>query len=284
MELVPPGIIPPDDDPVMGRDPIVDKVESALEQGREEEALAIAEAALEKGEGNRLDLLFLVGDALLSLGRAAKAEQSLRKVLQEDSTCAISRCWLAMALYRQCRFDEAQVECDLALAADRPATDAHVVQGLLLERSGDLVRAEVSFVHAAELDPKKFHAPVRLSRADFDREVRKAAKQLPRQFRTQLELLPVIVQELPALTLLQAQSPPLDPDLLGLFEGVPLTMTGELDGVPHRPNSIYLFQRNLERLARDRGELVAEIANTLYHELGHYLGFEEEDMENLGLE
>ena len=122
-----------------------------------------------------------------------------------------------------------------------------------------------------------------MTRAQFDREVRKAAKQLPRQFRTHLERVPVIVQDLPAIELLQGQEPPLDPDLLGLFDGIPLPETAEMEGIP-RPNYIYLFQRNLERLAHDRDELVEEIANTLYHELGHYLGFEEEDMEGLGLE
>ena len=283
MELEPPGIIPPDDDPVMGRDPIVDKVENALDQGRDAEALAIAEAALAKGEGNRLDLLFLAGDALLALGRAAEAERKLRKVLVEDPGCTMTRCWLAMALYRQCQFAGAETECALSLAAPVPAVDAHVVQGLLLERKGDFAAADESFAKAAELDGARFHLPVRMTRAQFDREVRKAAKQLPRQFRTHLERVPVIVQDLPAIELLQGQEPPLDPDLLGLFDGTPLPETAESEGVP-RPNYIYLFQRNLERLAHDREELVEEIANTLYHELGHYLGFEEEDMEGLGLE
>jgi predicted Zn-dependent protease with MMP-like domain len=53
--------------------------------------------------------------------------------------------------------------------------------------------------------------------------------------------------------------------------------------VPTRPNSIYVFQRNLERIAKDRADLIEQIRITLYHELGHYLGFEEEDMDDLGL-
>ena len=72
------------------------------------------------------------------------------------------------------------------------------------------------------------------------------------------------------------------PDMLGLFDGVPLPETGE-DGVVLRPNRIYLFQRNLERMSATRAELDEQIRITLYHELGHYLGFEEEDMDDLGL-
>ena len=38
-----------------------------------------------------------------------------------------------------------------------------------------------------------------------------------------------------------------------------------------------------ERVARDHDDLIEQISITLYHELGHYLGFEEEDMDELGL-
>jgi predicted Zn-dependent protease with MMP-like domain len=269
MELEPPGIIPPDDDPVRGRDPFVDRVESALDAGKEEEALELAEAALAKGDGNRLDLLFLAGDALLALGRPAEAEQRFRTVLADEPDCPSSRCWLAMSLYRQCRFEEAEVECARALAADRPAVDAHVVRGLLLERRGRYDEADACFVAAAEQDPERFREPARMTRAEFDREVRKAARKLPRQFRTQLERVPVVVHDLPSLELLTRDGAPLDP--------------GELEGVPTKPNYIYLFQRNLERFARDRADLVEQISITLYHELGHYLGFEEEEMDDLGL-
>jgi predicted Zn-dependent protease with MMP-like domain len=72
--------------------------------------------------------------------------------------------------------------------------------------------------------------------------------------------------------------------MLGLFDGVPLPETSEFDLPQVRPNTIYLFQRNLERAAKDRADLIEQIRITLYHELGHYLGFEEEDMGDLGLE
>ena len=283
MELEPPGIIPPDDDPVRGHDPIVDRVENLLDVGREEEALAIADAALASGEGNRLDLLFLAGDALLAMGRAAEAERRFRDVLAADPACASSRCWLAMALYRQCRFTEAGTECELALQAERPPVDAYVVRGLLRERGGSFAAADECFAEAAQLDPERFHEPVRMTRGAFDKEVRKAARRLPRQFRMQLERVPVIVEDLPSLALLQQGEETHDPDLLGLFDGVPLPETENFAGAPPRPNYIYLFQRNLERFARDRDDLVEQISITLYHELGHYLGFEEEEMDDLGL-
>jgi predicted Zn-dependent protease with MMP-like domain len=73
------------------------------------------------------------------------------------------------------------------------------------------------------------------------------------------------------------------PDVLGLFVG-----SSELeisDGESARlPRRIFLFQRNLERFAHSRQELVEEIRVTLFHEIGHMLGFDEAGVEAMGLE
>jgi predicted Zn-dependent protease with MMP-like domain len=45
-----------------------------------------------------------------------------------------------------------------------------------------------------------------------------------------------------------------------------------------------LYQRNLERFARDREELVEQIRITLLHEVGHFLGLDEEQLRERGLE
>jgi predicted Zn-dependent protease with MMP-like domain len=296
MELEPPGIIPPDEEVSPDPDPVVVRVEDALDDGRYEEALELAEAALaeepdepaspvgaDTGRSRRLDLLFLAGDALLGMGRAADAEARFRDVLAVDPACAGSRCWLAMALYRQCRFDEAEREAKAAVEMPDAVVDAHVVNGLLLERRGRYSEADACFRRAAEIEPDKYQVPIRMSRAEFDREVKKAAKRLPRQFRMHLERVPVIVQEIPDEALLQTDDGVNDPDLLGLFHGISLPETGELGPAPTTPNYIYLFQRNLERFAKDRDDLVEQIKITLYHELGHYLGYEEDDLDDIGL-
>ena len=46
---------------------------------------------------------------------------------------------------------------------------------------------------------------------------------------------------------------------------------------------VILFKSNLEKICRDRDELVEQIQITLRHEIGHHLGLSEEDMERLGL-
>ena len=122
-----------------------------------------------------------------------------------------------------------------------------MILGALLEREGRFEEAEACFERAAAIAPEKYPLPVRMTRAEFDREVRKAVRKLPRQFRQGLDRVPVIVQDLPDEKLAEGNRDEVGPDILGLFDGVPLTETGELDSVQLRPNTIYLFQRNIVR-------------------------------------
>jgi predicted Zn-dependent protease with MMP-like domain len=284
MDLEPLGIVPPDDDGQPGRDPVMQRIEELLDADQIEEALVAIDEAIASGQGNAVDLQFLRGDACIGLGRAAEAEQAFRAVLARDPDCPSSRCWLAMSLFLQWRFDEAEVAVQAAREVPGAVPDADVVQGILLERHGRFDDAEPFFLRAAAALPDKYPPPVRMSRADFDREVRKAARKLPRQFRQSLDRVPVVVQDVPDAKL--GEGPDRDevgPDILGLFDGVPLPETSSYDLPQLRPNTIYLFQRNLERAAKDRADLIEQIRITLYHELAHYLGFEEEDMDDMGL-
>ncbi len=283
MELEPEGIVPPDSDVQAGRDTVVLHIEELLEEERIDEALTAIDAAMASGQGNPLDLTFLAGDAYLALGRSVEAEQRFRAVLEQDPDCPSSRCWLAMALFLQWRFDDAEVAVAAARELPDAIADSHVVQGLLLEHRGNFEAAEACFELAAAVAPEKYPLPVRMTRAEFDREVRKAARKLPRQFRQCLDRVPVIVQDLPHVGLVGEGDQDLPPDILGLFDGVPLPDTEAMEVMQLRPNSIYLFQRNLERAAHDGEDLIEQIRITLWHELGHYLGFEEEDMDGLGL-
>ncbi len=72
------------------------------------------------------------------------------------------------------------------------------------------------------------------------------------------------------------------PDVLGLFVGPNIHdlaegASGEL------PPTIYLFQRNLERMASSVEDLGVEIRVTLFHEIGHLLGLDEDEVAAIGL-
>jgi len=281
MDLEPEGIVPPDTDQAVGLDPVVRNIEELMAAGKLEEALDAIDEAARAGQANLVDLAFLRGDACLGLGMAREAEGHFRVVLEHDPDCPSSRCWLAMSLFLQWRFEEAEQAAREARELPDALADADVVLGAVIERRGLLDEAEGLFERAATAMPDKYVVPTRLSREEFDREVKAAARALPRQFRQCFDRVPVVVHDLPDADLFDPEDEEMAPDMLGLFDGVPLPESSEYGG--GESNRIYLFQRNLERMSIDRKELVEQIRITLYHELGHYLGFEEEDMDDLGL-
>ena len=71
-----------------------------------------------------------------------------------------------------------------------------------------------------------------------------------------------------------------DPDLFGLYEGVPLPERGDWAG--SLPDRIRIFRRPLVESFPDPAELEAEIRITVLHEVAHYFGIDEDRLEDLG--
>ncbi|MFM1873415.1 MAG: hypothetical protein RL398_2837 [Planctomycetota bacterium] len=284
MELEPEGVVPPANEEATGSDSVLSGVEDLLDEQQFEAALDEIAKLRAKGVGNAIDLAFLAGDAWIGLGQGRAAEVEFRKVLERDPDCPTTRSSLAMCLYLQWRFDEAKVAAAAARELPDAVPDAHSVYGLVLEREGNFDEADACFELAAAGAPDRYSVPVRMTKDEFDRVVRKSARKLPRQFRKAMDRVPVVVMDLPEHFGGDDQGFEIAPDVLGLFVGVALPDTEEADLNQPVPNTIYLFQRNLERVARSRDDLHEQIEITLYHELAHYLGFEEEDMEGLGLD
>ena len=71
------------------------------------------------------------------------------------------------------------------------------------------------------------------------------------------------------------------PDLLGLYQGRPLTSRSVWDGFT-MPDKITIFQGPHERMSRTRAELEQMVYETVWHEIAHYFGMDEEEIEDLG--
>jgi predicted Zn-dependent protease with MMP-like domain len=76
--------------------------------------------------------------------------------------------------------------------------------------------------------------------------------------------------------------PPPGEDLLGLFEGVPLTERNPFDEHGGLPDTITLYRVPLCETATDLADLAEWVRSTFFHELGHYLGLDEDRLHELG--
>jgi predicted Zn-dependent protease with MMP-like domain len=120
---------------------------------------------------------------------------------------------------------------------------------------------------------------------DFDqirKEVTRILDRLPRRFREQLRNVEFVVEERPSIELLRAEG--LDPrcdTLYGIYQGVPLPDRSSLDP-PLLPDKITIFAEPLMQDFLDPEELRDEIRLTVLHEIAHYFGMDEDEVEDLG--
>jgi len=215
----------------------------------------------------------------LDAARASAEQAARREDASEDMELALVRAEIALRLWD---LEAAREELGRAQAlGESPVVLAKLA--LLADLEGDFGRADRLLRDAQRLDPQGFPAPQRLSESEFDRVLQQSIARLPDEFRAALEHVPVIVEPMPARVLCGDDPRETPPDLLGLFTGASLAER-EPESTPELPPTIHLFQRNLERACSSRRELAEQVEVTLYHELGHYLGFDEDGVAELGLE
>lgn len=118
----------------------------------------------------------------------------------------------------------------------------------------------------------------------FDELVDHAIGTLPPRYAALLDEIPVIVLDLPTPEMLAdlAMRPDEATNLCGLHTGVAFTERSiEVDGT--LPTQVHLFREGILAAAGGwRGRLAEEIRITLLHELGHQMGLEEDDLDDLG--
>jgi len=90
--------------------------------------------------------------------------------------------------------------------------------------------------------------------------------------------LAIVVEDEPSPDLLREMEIEPPETLFGLYQGTPLTER-RWDYGNVLPDRILLFQGPHEREAEDHDELVVSIGETLIHEIGHYFGLSEEEIE-----
>ena len=105
---------------------------------------------------------------------------------------------------------------------------------------------------------------------DFERAVEDALDELPAWAERALENVVVLVEDEDAD----------DPDLLGLYVGVPLPERE--GGPPLGPARIIVYRLPLEDMADSPEELRDEIRTTVLHEVAHHFGIDDDRLDELG--
>lgn len=118
-----------------------------------------------------------------------------------------------------------------------------------------------------------------MKREDFVKVEEDARDSLPREFRSRIHNVAILVEDFPPN---QSTSRPGQQRrlLLGIFHGVPATKRSVFN-LPTGPDHIVLYQGNIEAVCRNDDEVRHQVRQTLIHELGHYFGMTEEQLKDV---
>lgn len=111
-----------------------------------------------------------------------------------------------------------------------------------------------------------------MSAADFEQLVGQALDQVPAELAGLIDNCVILVEDDP---------PPDEPDLLGLYDGIPLTERGS-DYAGVLPDRIFIFRLPTLAICDTVDEVVEEVHITVVHEIAHHFGIDDDRLHELG--
>jgi predicted Zn-dependent protease with MMP-like domain len=118
-----------------------------------------------------------------------------------------------------------------------------------------------------------------MKREHFVKVVEEALDSLPREFRSRIRNVAVLVEDMPP-NQPSPQSGQQGGLRLGLFHGVPTTKKS-IFALPSGPDYIVLYQKNIEAVCSSEAGVREQIRLTVIHELGHYFGMDENQLKDV---
>lgn len=120
------------------------------------------------------------------------------------------------------------------------------------------------------------------SMGDFQRLVEQALEGIAEPFRSKLENVAVVVEEEPSQLLLESLGMPRGETLLGFYDGIPLTERGDWYNLAI-PDRILIFRRPILSICSSPEEVREEVRRTVLHEVAHYYGISDEELDSMGM-
>jgi predicted Zn-dependent protease with MMP-like domain len=114
---------------------------------------------------------------------------------------------------------------------------------------------------------------VEMSREEFEGAVADALDGVPPELARLMDNVVVLVED---------DAPPDDPDLLGLYEGTPLTERDGWWASGSLPDRITVFRRPTLAMCESSEDVVEEVRITVVHEIAHHFGIDDERLHELG--
>ena len=266
----------------------LNRIELLIEEfGEYERCLDLSDELLARGlePEEEAEVFYLKAKALFYLYDLEGALFLVRRAIQVTGEAGVYRGFEGQILFELGHLEAARTALHRAYQLDRDSAHTLYHLALLEEHEGRYDRAEEFFVGAERLQPDLYPRPFRVSEEDFHKAAEEAVVSLPESFRRYIGNCPIVIEDLPDPSVYQTHGE--SPALLGLFLGTPTTEPGHSPTLGTAPKlameCILLFKRNLEKVARTRDELVEQVQITVKHEIGHYLGLDEEAVERLGL-
>jgi len=114
---------------------------------------------------------------------------------------------------------------------------------------------------------------VEMTREDFEMAVSEGLDLVPADLAAQMDNVVVLVED---------DAPTEDPELLGLYEGVPLTERDHMWAAGALPDRITIFRNPTLAICDTRDDVVEEVAVTVVHEIAHHFGIDDDRLHELG--
>lgn len=124
---------------------------------------------------------------------------------------------------------------------------------------------------------------VKLTDEQFETAVQDAIDSIPDEFLDDLENVAILLADEPSDEDFEGDGLYTeDGDLLGLYDGIAMTDRGDDYGFGDYPDTITIFKGPHERLSDDAAVVLEEIRKTVVHEVAHYFGMDEDQVDEMG--
>lgn len=265
-------------------DELLDEAEDALDNDQPLMALRACDH-VEAIQGPHAGARFVRAEARRMLSDMRGPAAAYREAALLRPEHALSWASYAVASFELLDMEEAHRAQERSLREDPSEALGWWALGLLLQWEAEDEGAERAFLHAAWLDPEGCPVPPTLDDHELDALIEGVLMEMSPSIRAYLKNVAIVVEDMPDESVLRGADPPLSPlEMLGAFSGHSLRERSHDEPWSKLPPTITLYRRNLERSAADRDELIEQLRVTLLHEIGHFLGLDEDDLADRGLD